>query len=507
MRNLQISSSNFLGTLPIPLNLNVLDVIQMDLCRPISPTSQGGNRYIFQIIDSQSHMTLIYLLKTKSECFETFVKFQALVENQTTRTIKTVASNHGGEFLSLRFSAMFSAKGICHLSTAPYTPQKNPVVERGNHSLLERLRVMIHHNSVPAKWWGEAEAIPAFLLNRTPVLAHNFRTPLSMWDTSTSFNLSYLHPFGCTVEMNNPKLWQKSKVKPIGALCVLVEIQEHHHNYQLFDPAGKKILMSHYCHFIDDEAFWPTHPFPSQIPLFIPSIALFNSCNAVEEKPDSLGHLLSALPDDLAKDSVAAPIHSNHQYTSLLPPIEEGCGSVTDPVQQGPDETDRTCEYTLNSDPLFSSIKKSTTLPKGWVCEKVLEKAPKDITSGITNDNIISSGCVRSPSNCFAAAVISKAPCSFKEAMASLKSNSFAFAIQNEFSSLEKHVVFEEVEFHNGLQLLDNMWVFHEKMDSLGNVTGEKSHLCVRGFLQVEDLDFHETFAPTGRHSTLQFLL
>ncbi|MBW0529119.1 hypothetical protein O181_068834 [Austropuccinia psidii MF-1] len=87
------------------------------------------------------------------------------------------------------------------------------------------------------------------------------------------------------------------------------------------------------------------------------------------------------------------------------------------------------CEHLLDSNFLPSSITKSETPPKGWVYERVLDKAPKDITSGISNDNIVTSGRVRNPPNRFAAAVISKAPCSFKEEMASPKSNSWAAAI------------------------------------------------------------------------------
>ncbi|MBW0555707.1 hypothetical protein O181_095422 [Austropuccinia psidii MF-1] len=128
---------SFSGTLPTPLN--VLDVVHMDLCGPISPASRGGNRYIFQIIDGHSRMRFVYPLSAKSECFESFVKFQSLVENLKGRTIKTVVSDNGGEFVNSRFKHLFDVKGIQHLPTAPYTPQQNPVAERGNQSLLERV--------------------------------------------------------------------------------------------------------------------------------------------------------------------------------------------------------------------------------------------------------------------------------------------------------------------------------------------------------------------------------
>ncbi|MBW0463409.1 hypothetical protein O181_003124 [Austropuccinia psidii MF-1] len=57
------------------------------------------------------------------------------------------------------------------------------------------------------------------------------------------------------------------------------------------------------------------------------------------------------------------------------------------------------------------------------------------------------------------------------------------------------------------MRLLDTTWVFCEKTDAQGNLIKEKARLCVRGFLQVENIDFHETFSPTGRLANLRFLL
>ncbi|MBW0481431.1 hypothetical protein O181_021146 [Austropuccinia psidii MF-1] len=166
----------FSGTLPSPLN--VLEIVHMNLCGPISPASHGGNCYIFQIIDGHSHMRFLYLLSSKLECFEHFIKFQRLVENLKGRKIKTVVSDNCGEFFHSKFKNLFDIKGICHIPTAPYTPQQNPIAERGSQSLLERIRVMMHDNSIPAEWWGEASGMAAFVLNRTPVSILNFVAPV-----------------------------------------------------------------------------------------------------------------------------------------------------------------------------------------------------------------------------------------------------------------------------------------------------------------------------------------
>ncbi|MBW0481429.1 hypothetical protein O181_021144 [Austropuccinia psidii MF-1] len=94
-------------------------------------------------------MRFVYLLKEKAEAYHFFLKFQTLVENQTSNAIKTVVSDNGGEFVNRKFSSLSSTKGIKHLTTAPYTPQQNPVSERGNRTLLEQIRVFLCDYKVP----------------------------------------------------------------------------------------------------------------------------------------------------------------------------------------------------------------------------------------------------------------------------------------------------------------------------------------------------------------------
>ncbi|MBW0478477.1 hypothetical protein O181_018192 [Austropuccinia psidii MF-1] len=114
--------------LPFPgqfsLPSNVLEVIHMDVCGTINPTTWGGNQYIFQIIDGHSRMRLTYPIKLKSDCYHHFSKFWKMVENRTGRKIKAVVSDNGGEFINKEFLRLFEDNGIIHLPTAPYTPNK-----------------------------------------------------------------------------------------------------------------------------------------------------------------------------------------------------------------------------------------------------------------------------------------------------------------------------------------------------------------------------------------------
>jgi hypothetical protein len=49
-------------------------------------------------IDDYSRRTWVYFLITKSNMFSQFKEFKALMENQTSRKIKVLRTDNGGEF-------------------------------------------------------------------------------------------------------------------------------------------------------------------------------------------------------------------------------------------------------------------------------------------------------------------------------------------------------------------------------------------------------------------------
>ena len=74
-----------------------LDLVNSDVCRPMSVHSFSGYCYCVTFIDDYSRKTWIYFLKAKSEVFERFPEFKTLVENQTGKKIRVLRTNNGGE--------------------------------------------------------------------------------------------------------------------------------------------------------------------------------------------------------------------------------------------------------------------------------------------------------------------------------------------------------------------------------------------------------------------------
>ena len=66
----------------------------------------------------------------KSEAFEKIKEFKAKVENHRGKSIKSLRSDHGGEYLLGEFRQYLEDHGITSQMSAPGQPQQNEV-ERG----------------------------------------------------------------------------------------------------------------------------------------------------------------------------------------------------------------------------------------------------------------------------------------------------------------------------------------------------------------------------------------
>ena len=77
----------------------------------------------------------MYLLKQKSQAFDVFKSFKAMVEKESDGFIKVLRSNRGGEYMSKEFMELCQYYGIKRQFIARYTPQQNIEAERKNQTI------------------------------------------------------------------------------------------------------------------------------------------------------------------------------------------------------------------------------------------------------------------------------------------------------------------------------------------------------------------------------------
>jgi len=126
-----------------------LQLIHTDVCGPMKTKSLNGNNYFLLFIDDYTRMCWVYFIKLKSEVFDVFKQFKALVENQCNLKVKALRSDNGGEYTSRQFAEFCKSAGIEHQLTLPYTPQQNGVSERKNRTVMEMARCLLIEKQMP----------------------------------------------------------------------------------------------------------------------------------------------------------------------------------------------------------------------------------------------------------------------------------------------------------------------------------------------------------------------
>ncbi|GJU45696.1 retrotransposon protein, putative, ty1-copia subclass [Tanacetum coccineum] len=92
------------------------------------------------------------------------------VENQLGKTIKSLRSDHGGEYMSQEFLDHLKEHRIIAHRTPPYTPQHNGVSERINRTLLNMVRSMMSQITLLKSFWDYAFESVARILNMVVLL-------------------------------------------------------------------------------------------------------------------------------------------------------------------------------------------------------------------------------------------------------------------------------------------------------------------------------------------------
>ncbi|XP_061717605.1 uncharacterized protein LOC133525334 [Cydia pomonella] len=106
-----------------------LQLVHTDVCGPMPETSHGGGKYLLTFTDDYSRKSFAYIMKNKSQVFDCFKHFKAMVEKEKSLPILCLRSDNGGEFTSSKFTQYLKEHGIIHQTTIPYCSAQNGVAE------------------------------------------------------------------------------------------------------------------------------------------------------------------------------------------------------------------------------------------------------------------------------------------------------------------------------------------------------------------------------------------
>ncbi|GJX77586.1 retrotransposon protein, putative, ty1-copia subclass [Tanacetum coccineum] len=199
---------------------DLLGLIHTDVCGPFRIVSRQGANYFVTFTDDFSRYGYVYLLKHKHEVFETFKVFQKEVENQLGKTIKSLRSDRGGEYMSQEFLDHLKEHGIIAHRTPPYTPQHNGVSERRNRTLLDMVRSMMSQTTLPKSFWDYALESAARILNMVPTKK------------------------GCEALVKRDTLTKPDKLQPRSFKCIFIGYPKETMGYSFYNPSKNKVFVA-----------------------------------------------------------------------------------------------------------------------------------------------------------------------------------------------------------------------------------------------------------------------
>jgi hypothetical protein len=219
-----------------------LELVHTDVWGPTQVSSLGGSHYYVTFIDDATRKTWVYCIQQKSDVFDTFKKWKALVENEIGKIFKCLRSDNGGEYCNKEFDYYFSYHGIHRENIVPRTPQENGVSERMNRTIMECARSMRLHTGLPLQFWEDVVDIVVYLINRGPSISLDGIILEEEW-TGKKVNYSFLKTFCCEAFVhidneNRTKLEEKSKK------CTFIGYGVNDFGYLLWDYENKKIIRS-----------------------------------------------------------------------------------------------------------------------------------------------------------------------------------------------------------------------------------------------------------------------
>ncbi len=478
------------------------DLIHSDLTGPITPTTLNGNKYLLMFTDDYSRFTTGFYIKHKSETLTCWRIYAERVKNISGSYPRIIRSDNGREYKNNEFDMYLKSIGTERQLTVPYTPEQNGVSERLNKTIFGRARAMLIDANLPHSFWGEATNTAIFLKNRITSTANPDKTPYELWYNRKP-SVIKLVPFGTTAYAHIPKE-KRSKLDDRAEKTTMVGYDNESKAYRLYSIETGKVIISRDVTFLEsketvvDETYPQTH-----VPYHFGSSK--TTCTTIDS--DQASHEeTETIEEHEEAEATDEPAVDDPEPASNETEVE------TQQVETPPSNETEVRPMSRRVEAHRNITKRGETIAREYDLMQVdipVPKAVHDIDSSINPNNIVEGKRNRAPVQRYANLTIQyqEEPKSYYEAINSFHAAKWKVAMLEESNGLEENKTWEFVILPANKHAIGCKWVYKIKYDENGEISRYKARLCVKGYTQIEGIDYFESWAPTAKLNSLRAFL
>lgn len=414
-------------------------------------------------------------MQSKYEVPDHIKTFVNASELQTGYKVKALRSDRGGEYMSEVISTFFKEKGIVHQKTAPYTPQQNGVAERYNRTVLDAIRAIIYQNNIAKELWGELLTAFTYIKNRVLHSNDDSHTPFEKLFNKRP-EVSHLRVLGSTCYYPNVDI--HGKLEPRALIGVLVGYEEEGTNYRIWD--GRQIIVRK---------------------------RIITKEQVQKDGPPVVSEALWILPsgdeEQILLDPVPEPNNNLIPNPSANDPILHP-GFLRPPSTGEPSSSTQALIPNAPGAPLKApapqEVRENFSSPD-IPTQRLWRSSERLASQTMTTEQSMHAAVMYTEENQL------NTPVTYSEAMSGSDALRWKEACNDEIKSLIKNKTWTLVPLPSGNRALTCKWVFRIKTDAKGNIQKYKARLVAKGFLQIEGVEFYETFSPVTKFTSVRILV
>ena len=467
------------------------DLIHGDLMGPF-PSGYNKARWTVCWLDDKTQLSYVQTLYSKETegVLASFKTFLGIIEHGHNRCTR-VRIDNGLEFMGGVFADFRNERGIRTEPSTAGNPQMNGCAERLNQTLMRKASTFHKDSQLPLKWWPELLNAANHIRNAlaSTSVTNDKGQPISPFEASTGhpYPIENFRRIGQTGEylVTKPNTgWTKWKDRRESGVLVgydgekiyrMITKEGSIYRSSNVEWRGNKRPRSFESTTTppSNDVPTPAHESRNEIDRFLDDLAVQLDD---ENSRITVSPFRQASPKPTAENTATGSSEQTPNDSPVLTPNDSAVS------------TSSTDELGANT-PASESAVSSRTVGRSQL-DEALEQHPYLRSRRDSSLDPLALLAKHAPPD-------PHEPKNYNEAMADAQHKmDWQLAMDDEMQSLKDNNTWELVgSVPSGRKVLTGKWVYRAKRGINGEVVKYKARWCVRGFEQVEGLDYHETFS------------